>query len=131
MEGDFEFSNGGAVASRIVNICDLGGVDSAIAQLCTSQVIGVDVLWQPEEVRIIHCPFQLTIFAQAGQYHPISVITLCSGSKSFSFQVPRDSRRLPMAIRLLLSHQDYLKVMYSARDIKIGKLFRDFDLKIL
>ncbi len=122
----FTFSSSGSVESKIVSICDLNGVDNAVFQLCMNHIIGVDVLWQPELVRkSFHFSHK-----EVGEYHPISVLTLCSGNKSFSFQVPRDSVRLPMAIRLLLTHNDYTKVFYSARNIKIGKLFRDFDVKV-
>lgn len=60
-------------------------------------------------------------------YQPIRVVTISAGEHTIVLDIVEPGK-LPTAIRLLLTHQDYTKVVYGAKDLEtvLGRFYKDF-----
>lgn len=74
-------------------------------------------------------PFSFLTFSvvgQVGMYHGTSMLSLSGGSETIIFQLDSSDPRLPVGLRLLLSHQEYVLVATRVMSELVGRLWRDF-----
>ena len=109
------FTSDRSTAATIVCTDDLIGVDTALATLCEHQILGVAAFWEPE--------------ASMDEYEPISLLAVSAGAVTVIFRVAVPES-LPMGLQLLLTHQDYVKVVCGVQEGTVGKLWRDFGIEM-
>lgn len=102
--------------AHFISTADLVRVEAAVDTLLQHRVIGVN--WKvPSESPI----------RRHGQYTPIRLLVLSGGDETFIFDIAA-AGELPTSIRLLLTHQDFVKIVDGDVDIEqvLGIFWRDF-----
>eukprot|EP00035_Acanthoeca_spectabilis_P031571 m.14774 g.14774 ORF g.14774 m.14774 type:complete len:821 (+) comp4830_c0_seq1:103-2565(+) len=106
--------------TRRVSTLDIHEVEAAVNVLLESRVFGVD--WKyPTAPKSAGDPYP------SAEYRPIKLLILSGGAETFVFDVAVPGQ-LPAAVRLLLTHQDYVKVFAGGyrQEEMVGRFFRDF-----
>lgn len=115
MGGRVRFTSDRSTTVTIVNTDDLIAVDTALANLCEHQVLGLCAFWEPE--------------TSPEDYEPIAVLAISAGAVTVMFRIVV-AESLPMGIQLLLTHQDYIKIICGLEAGVVGKLWRDFGIEL-
>eukprot|EP00041_Stephanoeca_diplocostata_P030669 m.934954 g.934954 ORF g.934954 m.934954 type:complete len:611 (-) comp23802_c0_seq3:1955-3787(-) len=101
--------------AHFISTGDLVRVEAAVGTLLQHRVIGVN--WKiPSEDPIHH-----------RRYSPIRLLVLSGGDETFIFDIAT-AGELPTSIRLLLTHQDFVKIVDGDADVEqvLGMFWRDF-----
>lgn len=101
---------------QLVNCCELEAVEVAVDALSKHHVLGLDWSGGGEEYD--------------GTYQPIKLLIITGGDYTFIFDVVIPGH-LPVSLRLLLTHNEYVKVIYGGEDnggqeLTVGRFWRDF-----
>lgn len=98
--------------AHLVDTCDLGKVEKALQTLLRHHVLGID--WKSGT-------------GKCAGYQPIKLLIISCGDDTFIFDVMTPGK-LPASLRLLLTHQDYAKILYGGQDLEqtLGRFWRDF-----
>lgn len=95
---------------HVLSLCDLSGVDAAVADVCESNVVSLDVLWRPENVRHLRSlasSFDVTVGRiqpnlTVNAVHGVKELQLSSASRSKT--APNGAAAAPNSPRVLEGH---------------------------